>query len=612
MHARVFLIPVLMLALWGFLREVSAAEEAPPPLIDANDPGAMSEVVFLGLDEEKRYRELFEKLPELDFEGREAALTRLVARGPAILPLAARFAQSKDPEVAAMVANLEGRILLKYDGYLLPDARLAEALERPLNLKLEAHATALDVLQRIAKEQAFTLLFDQRYKPEDFDLPPHVILTGATVGRAVEVIAGACNLIPVVRGKVLLLTSPEVALRLTRQRHSFEWKDLGLDRAEAARIGEAFQGFFPGVVTELHTGSDALSVRGPVGCIAKAARLVEALKPGADSVQWPAPTYELDPAATLARFEKPVSVGLNRDDLTYAIQDFKKAGIEVAAVAEKERATQAPWPKLFGGLSPVTLTLENVPLGLAMRWLVKRAAFPGGDASVSGLYAEADGQGRVQFRIGSALRDVTALSVGACDAGFLKPLDAALPVETTDKAVMDKIRNVLFPHLLLFPDFDARRDLVVLRGRMIVQGSPAVVAASLNLMQRWRKDGVAPVCAWYQGMQERLDAKVDWDGRGLTGGKLLRRLREIGQCPLLLEDAPDGSAAHFTLKNEDAQLLPPGPHTLRELLDDLAAKAGAKWEVQWGAIVLTPAPSKPHPPPAPNTEAATQEKAGAP
>ncbi|MBI3829635.1 MAG: hypothetical protein HY291_08970 [Planctomycetes bacterium] len=588
-----------------------ADDPAPPPLPDMQDPGTLFDVLNLGIEEEKIYRVLFEKLATQDFDARENTVQRLVTRGPAVLPLAAVYAKSKDPEIAEIAASLRGRILLKYDGFLPPDPKLLSAMDRPITMKIENKETALELLQRLAKEQNVNLLFDQRYKPADFNLPESSVLTGAKMGRAVEVIANACNLVTAVRGDVLLLTSVDDANRLDRQRHSFGWKDLGMDREEAARIGESLQAFFPGVITELHTGSEVLSVRGPVGCIPKAARIVALLKPGSSGL-WPAPSYELKKVdQTLALLEKPVAVALNRDDLTYALDDFHKTGLKVAAVAGPERAEKGPYPQPFQGLAPVTISLDGVPLGLALRWLVKRAAFPGQDASTSGLYAETDALGRVQVRVGAKDRDLLGLSVGGCEAGFLRPPELPVNTEDADKAVLEKLRKELGPHLLLFPEVQIETDLRVLRGRLLMQGTPASISAAIGWIKRWEKDGKPPPCAWFEAMRDRLDAPFEWDGRGLTAGKLLRKLREQGKFPVLLDDAADGDAAHFVLKNEDAELLPPGKHTLRELFDDLAIRAGAKWEIRWGTVVLTPAPKvvkRAPPPPKPPEPAAEAAK----
>lgn len=607
-HHRLFLA---WFGVWFLGHAVAADDPVPPPLPDIQDPGTLFDVLNLGMDEEKVYRALFEKFATQDFEARENTVQRLVTRGPAVLPLAEIYAKSKDPEMAEVATSLRGRILLKYDGFLPPDPKLLSAMDRPITMKIENKETALNLLQRIAKEQNVNLLFDQRYKPDDFNLPESSVLTGSKLGRAVEVIANACNLVAVVRGDVLLLTSVDDANRLERQRHSFGWKELGMDREEAARVGESLQVFFPGVVTELHTGSEVLSVRGPVGCIPKAARLVALLKPGIAGV-WPAPSYEINPNKSLAQLEKLVTVSLNRDDLTFALDDFHKAGLQVAAAAGLERAEKGPYPQPFHGLAPVTISLDGVPLGLALRWLVKRAAFPGQDAATSGLYAETDGLGRVQVRVGPKNREVLDLSVGGCDVGFLRPAELPEFSEDADKAVLEKLRKELGPHLLLFPEVQIETDLRVLRGRLLMQGSPASITAAIGWVQRWEKDGKPLACAWFEAMRDRLDAPFEWDGRGLTAGKLLRKLRELGKFTVLLDDAKDGEAAHFVLKNEDAELLPPGKHTLRELFDDLAIRAGAKWEIRWGTVVLTPAPKGVKRPPPPRKPAEPEAEAPKP
>jgi hypothetical protein len=89
-----------------------------------------------------------------------------------------------------------------------------------------------------------------------------------------------------------------------------------------------------------------------------------------------------------------------------------------------------------------------------------------------------------------------------------------------------------------------------------------------------------------------LNADLEWDGRRMTAGVLIPALRKMGKIDLLIEDAPDGTAASFQLTAQDAQLLPPGKHTLRALLDELARRANAVWRIDTGVIVLQPKPAK--------------------
>jgi hypothetical protein len=65
--------------------------------------------------------------------------------------------------------------------------------------------------------------------------------------------------------------------------------------------------------------------------------------------------------------------------------------------------------------------------------------------------------------------------------------------------------------------------------------------------------------------------------------------------PILLMESEDGDPAYFRLNREQAELLPPGKQTLRALIEDLGNKAHAKWEVRWGALVLSPAAPAPTP-----------------
>jgi hypothetical protein len=131
-----------------------------------------------------------------------------------------------------------------------------------------------------------------------------------------------------------------------------------------------------------------------------------------------------------------------------------------------------------------------------------------------------------------------------------------------------------------------------------MQGPPATLTHVLMLVREWRSRGEAPPApAWQAAIEKTLATPIDWngrdtDGRILTVGTLIPALRKICRINILMEDAPDGTAAALEMKTKEAMLLPPGKHTAKALLDELAARANATWRVSMGAVVLTPPPRK--------------------
>lgn len=564
---------------------LACAEETPEFKLDPADL-LVSNNITLG--EEKQVRELLASLGSTNFDARENAVQGLVARGPVVLPLAEEYAKKLEGEARAVALGLHGRVLLQYDGYYPIEHALLEALAQPVVMTVGTQESALDFLQRMAKARGVTVLFDQRYKPDDFKLPEKAVTDGQSLRVLVDAIANSTRLAVVLRGSVVLLTSPAEAERLERQRQALNWSDLRLDRDEAARVGEGLKLFFPKGVTEIHTGSDVLSVRGERECIPRGARLVALLTPGGQPAIWPLPVAELDAAATVQTLGKPVSLALNRGDFLDALVKLDKQGVPVAILSGGARFEKPPYPVEVRGLAPVSLALKNIPMGLALRWLCRRTAFVGAQASHLELQAGLDVLNRPFVRVAERGQKVLELSVAGADVAFLTPREHQPGGKAGDEAVRAKLVEALKAHLELFPDFEIERDMCVLRGRVLLQGSPAALTHFLELVRSWKVAGHAPTCAWKQAITERLNREVEWNGTEMTAGKVLHKLRELVGVAILLEEARDGESALKRLTADQAQLLPPGKYLLYKLMDDLAAKVGARWEIHWGVLVLFP------------------------
>jgi hypothetical protein len=574
-----------------FLADAALRGAETPP-----DPArALNEAVrALSPGEEGEYRLLFEKLAAPNFDERENAHQRLLLRGPALFRLAEEYAKHKDPEIAGAAARLGQQIYTEFDGHWPVDEALRGKLEGAVErLEMEAMpATMKELLQLFAGKHGVPLLFDPRFPPSA-EAQPAQPFQEKTVGEALGFLARSQGLTAVPRGGLLLLTSAETAERLRATRHVFDWKDLKLDRDEARRVAEGLRRFFPEVTTELHASSEALSVRGPPGCVERAARLAALLRPGAPEALWPAPAKPPDLPAVLAMLTQPAVVYLDDDDPLVALAQWRKSGQAVRVWCEGKTYDGPPYPVQVRALNNLSLKLKDVPFGLAVRWLAARASFAPAELKPWMLSAGVDADGRVQLRVGTRRRDVLALAVGGCDVNGLSWGEQ--PGEKADTALTQRLREKLARHLEVFPEFSPDEDLRVLHGRLLVQGSPAAVAYALELARKWKADGRAPPCEWYEKLDKRLDAELEWDGQGLTAGTLLKRLRNTGGVPILLIESEDGDPAYFRLNREQAELLPPGKQTLRALIEDLAAKAHAKWEVRWGAVVMSPA--APAPPP---------------
>jgi len=544
--------------------------------------------------EQKSCRDLFAKLNDDSFDVREGAMQQLMTRGPAVLPLADEFAVSEVDNLAAAASELRLKILTRYDGWWPVGARLQAQLERRPEkgwprLTGDALKRPLQPLEKFAAQQGIRLIVDPRaVRTNAGFFPGREQEESPTVGEVLSSLAQAVGLDVLPRGDQLLVSSPQTIERLRRQRRVFDWKQLGLTGDDARWVTGGLEPFFPAVSTELHGSADALSVRGVVGCTERAARIIALLAKDAPEAVWPPPDPGLAFQNIVAELSKPVDTYLNNSEPLLAFRSWRKQGVVVGLWCEGKVYDEPPYPITARSMAPAKLKLKDVPLGLTLRWFSDRAQFAASQQKSLGLWPEVGSAGQVRLRIGDKRRNVLELSVAGCDVRALSWGEEA--GEPADKAIEKRLQTKLRPHLELFPGLNPRRDMRVRRGRLVMQGTPSALAYALDLIREWKKNKRPPVCLWHDRIERSLDKRITWDGRGLTAGSLLRKLRAKGEFPILLVDSPHGDPPYFKLTPDQSELLPPGEHSLRELFDELAKRAEAVWAIRWGVIVLYAAP----------------------
>ena len=584
-YLRFALLSVLLAPSLGW-----SAEESTP-----SDPGL--NIALPAPADEAACRALFKQLASVDIAGREAAAAALIAKGPSVLPLAREYAKDLDAEIAAQARILEQRIMVSYDGYIPLDPKLKAALEKTLASSDIEKLDQTERLHAVAAAAGITLAIDRSVQlpVEEIDglenqKGLYLLQAGLRVADLLQMACGELELMGVPRGSYYVVTTKQQAERIAVTRHTFNWSELGLSREEADRVGNGLRSFFPTSGTEIHTGSEVFSIRGNAECVPRAARLMALLKPGAPEALWPA-AGEFNENALLENLSAPATLVLTSEDPLVALMKLKKDKHDVYVVAshapEGEALQEGPFPRQLQAASPLRISLKQpLPLGLVLRWIERRARIVNRQEDM--LAFETGPAGRLQFRLRPKGRRVLDDAVCGIDVGFVYPR-AATPSAESDAAARAQLLKVLAPHLEIYPSIAPQRDLVVLRGRLFMQGPPATLRRALALVRQWRASGEGPPPpAWRTELGQKLAAVLDWNGSGMTGGKLIPRLRELGQVNILLEDNADGSAPAFKLTAQDAELLPRGKHTLSALLDDLARRAEAQWAMDMGAIVITP------------------------
>lgn len=570
------------------------------------DPGLSLRAPSLSAEEATAVRAWFKELGSDDFDVRDHAVSKIVGKGPAVLLIAKEFFTDPDREVAALAKSLRARILTKFDGFLPTDPALRQALDKPGGSEVPWHKGAdntvllVQTLRDICQKYNIALEVDQSAVNVTLAVPAAQVVNlsmeelggpakSMAAGDQLQVFALACGGRGIPRGETYLLTSPENAQRLALQRYTFDWSGLELGRDEAARVEKELAPFFPSTETELHSGSSALLISGTEESIQRAARLIALLKPKSPDAIWPklAPA---DDAALLKKLNAPAPIQISASSPQQVVDTIRQAQHDV--FLQNPNGTIVSSPAELQGNTGVEMNSLNLnfnqsamPLGLLLRWCERRAKLTELNQPAFLAYGvTADNHIVLQPR--AALLQPN-LPVCGADVEFLYKTPGAFNA-ATDAAVRQELLDALRAHFDLYPALDTAIRFRVIRGRLLVQGSPATLRRILALVGDWRNSGKAPEFpAWRRAMDEVLNAAVDWDGRGLTGGKVLSTLRRIGKVNILLEDSPT-NAAHFELLPQDSELLPPGRYAFKELLNDLVARAKAQWSIELGAVVLTP------------------------
>ncbi|HLX63962.1 MAG TPA: hypothetical protein VKX17_22005 [Planctomycetota bacterium] len=584
-----YLYMFMVLALAAFFVR---AEELPP------DPAQSLRAATLSPDDEKLVRGWFKELGDENFDVRNRAQNNLTNKGPAVLPIARDYYNDPNHDIAAGAKSLRRTILLNFDGYFPTDPALNDALAKAVDSRVEwqrnekKEISPALTLRSVCQKNNIKAEFDASSVNTEYTFPSNENVFDflefnnrrapkQTLGDLLQTLAMTCQARMIPRGDQILIASPDTIQRLSRERYTFDWSSLDFNRDEAARAEKELSPFFASAETEIHSGSNALLVIGNDDALLRAARLVALLNPKFPDSVWPASNGAAD-ILLLERLNTPATIQVSSDNISTVAAALKKwnvlfqSAVGEAIVNRHARSEMATLSLNF--------SQQAVPLGLVLRWCERRAKFTNANDAAA-LAFDINSENQLVLQLRTSQFSATD-PVCAADVSFLYKSPAEFNAET-DAAARKQLLTAFESHLAFFPQLDPGR-LRVFRGRLLAQGPAATMRRLLTMLADWRKTKKPPEpAAWRTELDKTLDAELDWNGQGLTGGKLLSALRKQGKVNILLEDGPNG-AANFELTSADAELLPPGRHTLRSLLDSLVAKTNAQWRVDLGVIVIAP------------------------
>ena len=290
-----------------------------------------------------------------------------------------------------------------------------------------------------------------------------------------------------------------------------------------------------------------ITMRAEPPAIEQVARMLKVLQPGAPPLQWPPGPSHTELNAMAEIVNKPVTMLLHDDDPIYAYKDCVDQGHPVLLHADgKDYNDLRRVPDQLLTLAPIKLKLKNVPVGLALRWLKHRTQFAA--AEDAELIFQASMHADQKIRIGpiAGIKHSTWAVAGRSVRFIELPEEKrALNWQQQDAAFEAILQEKLIPHLELFPSWPEQKGLRVLKGRVLLHGPTIPVARALQLLKQWEKEGEINEPAWVVHLEKKLDQEIDWNGRGLTGGKLIKRLRAIGDFGLFLEPSANGTPPAF-------------------------------------------------------------------
>jgi len=534
----------------------------------------------------QRLHGLFEALASDDFDERQRAQEAIVKYGPRAASVARTFENHDDAEVRQFARGFPQFLILHYHGYLPVAPELKAALESPRRMFIGKQESFRSALERFLRDSELTAAFPWKNCPERVIGTNETIEFNLPAGQALNTLLAFVDMTAVPRGGGIAGVTRDRVQAMTTQEHDFPM--VSLSPAERERFAALMTAWLP-AASEVTVRGNGIRVRGNEGALRLAARAMYFVAP--DALNLP----QCEASAAIVPMEPGRdAVRALFDALEAPVAEFSMAGIEPLRALARLRVAGHPveidhsTPELVPAQPAVSLELRGLPLGLTLQWLMLRA----NTAEVNKGTPEV----RLEFRAAlaetskphvvaqlAAAERAAALSetVGYSDVSFL------YTANDTDTAVCERIRVQFDGEMALFPCAESDFAVFVFKRCLISRGPPVLVARLNEFVRFWRETKMPPHTKWTDDLTERLQRDVEWNGRDLTVRDVLPRLRDVTGINILLERPnPD-----LTVDSHDMELLPPGKHSAKALIQRLGAVSKATPIPHWGVIVLTLTPA---------------------
>ena len=518
MNARNLFLSITAAALLLAAARAEQSEPAGGRLTRLTDP---AEALLLGPltpKDEERLKALFGKLEADDFDERQRAEKAILAFGPRAIPVAQKHLNDASFEVRDFSKRFSTEVLLRFRGYLPVSPALRAKLAVPHRYFIGKNETLREAVDRAFRDSGIEAAYHMATFPDRTVGTQETTEITLPAGEAINRLMDTVEMQVIPRGDGLVVVPKEGDIPAFKQEHNFE-----IGEALRAQSSALLSKWLPAGTTATVVG-DGVRVSGTERDLRLAARALFCLS-----------LIELDAASLPADAAfPPVSDGSLLNDLLTVlnkpVREFRCGGTAAgtAVVRLREQGHPLAFEDQCGAVrsydAAISLHLVDVPLGLALQWMVWRSQVPAESelprssvrigteeflphAPIVGQTAAPHAPVIWVRKVCNTAAQASAETVGCWDIGFLyaKPNG---PQNDADAA--KSVERALTDELSLLPHGTEEFAVAVFHKRLLLRGSAQAISLARRLIADWRSTGNEPKPAWREKIDAALAKEYDW------------------------------------------------------------------------------------------------------